>query len=261
MTTSASTSPIKAVFVASMTRSGSMWVFNVTRELFAACGRHVIPERIPQRDEEMIGYANSCLTGDCAKDVAVVKIHSFINSPIAAARFIVTHRDPRDALVSFMRFMRCDFEQALNEAVSSSKICDYYRAFPSELTRHIRYEDVRDRPVEVIRDIARFVTLDVPAFTVDAIGKKFSKRNVAKLIGKSEKSIAKRTRKGKAVAGDEIVDLGRGNRRAFDVSTGFQSGHVTSYRDGDWRKVLSETQISRIHDTLGDWIARNEYGA
>lgn len=36
------------VFVASMARSGSMWTYNVSRELLSASGMTVLPEKIPQ---------------------------------------------------------------------------------------------------------------------------------------------------------------------------------------------------------------------
>jgi hypothetical protein len=34
--------------------------------------------------------------------------------------------------------------------------------------------------------------------------------------------------------------------RAFDTSTGFQSGHVSNYQDGAWQSILTAEQKSRL---------------
>jgi hypothetical protein len=47
----------------------------------------------------------------------------------------------------------------------------------------------------------------------------------------------------------------------MDRSTGFQSGHVSDYRDGDWRRHLSREQILAMDAAFGDWIARHGYPA
>ena len=46
---------IKVVWIAGATRCGSMWTFNVARELIRAEGFEALPERVPQRDDVMWG--------------------------------------------------------------------------------------------------------------------------------------------------------------------------------------------------------------
>ena len=48
----------KSVWVAGMPRSGSMWTFNVARELVMRVGFHVLPEEIKLTDQECADYAN-----------------------------------------------------------------------------------------------------------------------------------------------------------------------------------------------------------
>jgi hypothetical protein len=43
-----------------------------------------------------------------------------------------------------------------------------------------------------------------------------------------------------------MVILGPQNVRAFDTDTGFQSGHVSNYREGDWKRILSAKQKFRL---------------
>ena len=46
--------PYKVVWVASMPRTGSMWAYNVVRELVRAAGRAVEPERVPVDELAML---------------------------------------------------------------------------------------------------------------------------------------------------------------------------------------------------------------
>ncbi len=249
----------KPIWIASMPRSGSMWAFNVTRELVKAAGCRAVPERIPQTDEDMVRHAVACLQDPDPSSIAVLKIHSHLQEPPPASRFIITHRDLRDALVSWQRFMQCDFDRALEATSDSAKTCDHYRSFPADLTLHVKYEDIRDHALGVIRDIGGFLGLAPSETEVDDIHERFRKENVANRINATEAGMKARSAKGDTIAEDEIVRLGPGNIRAFDVTSGFQSGHVSGYRDGDWRDIFSAGEKARIRETLGDWLVRNGY--
>jgi hypothetical protein len=47
-----------------------------------------------------------------------------------------------------------------------------------------------------------------------------------------------------------VVVLGRDNVRAFDPETGFQSGHVSNYQEGDWKRILTTEQKSRLEELI-----------
>ena len=259
MTTTPVRPNAKAIWIASMPRSGSMWAFNVARSLVRAAGCQVVPERIPQSDKEMIRMVELCLLDPDPSKVAVVKIHTRLRAPPPRSRFITTHRDPRDALVSWTRFMRRDFDAGLSAMTGSVATCDHYRGFPANLMLHLKYADIKDRPVYVIRGIADFLGLTPPQDEVNDIHERFRKENVVKLINATEADISERLAKGEHVAKDEIVKLDSQYMRAFDTSSGFQSGHVSGYRDGEWRKLFSAEEKGRIEEILGDWLARNGY--
>ena len=249
----------KAIWIASMPRSGSMWAFNVTRELVKAAGCRAVPERIPQDSEAMVSRAIATIQDPDPLNIAVVKIHDRLRVPPPASRFIVTHRDLRDALVSWQRFMQSDFDTALKAMSGGAKVCDHYHGFPADVTLHVKYEDIRDRAPEVIRDIGGFLGLAPSETEVDDIHERFRKKNVANRIMATVEGIKARRAKGETIAKDEFVRIGSGNIRTFDVTSGFQSGHVSGYRDGDWRNLLSAEEKSRIRETLGNWLARNGY--
>src|SRR3569623_55956 len=44
---------VRAVWVASVPRTGSMWTYNVASDLVRSPGRQVLPESVPHADEEM----------------------------------------------------------------------------------------------------------------------------------------------------------------------------------------------------------------
>src|SRR5438309_1200344 len=99
---------IKAVWVASVPRTGSMWTFNVVRDLVRSTGRAVQPEIVPHADEEMEAIGTAGL-GDPGEAVYVLKVHTRVPADMARSCYVVTRRDLRDSVVSFMRFTKTDF--------------------------------------------------------------------------------------------------------------------------------------------------------
>jgi hypothetical protein len=87
--------------------------------------------------------------------------------------------------------------------------------------------------------------------TTSAIVRGLSKEKVALLIERKERDIIRRAREDSPIKADEVVVLGPKNMRAFDTATGFQSGHVSNYREGDWKRILTEEQKSRIEVLVG----------
>jgi hypothetical protein len=50
-----------------------------------------------------------------------------------------------------------------------------------------------------------------------------------------------------------------GTTRIWDPITGFQSGHVSDYRPGDWRLLLTGDEKKRLDQTIGDWLTCHGY--
>jgi hypothetical protein len=80
---------IKVIWIASVPRCGSMWVFNVTRQVVRAAGLEVLPSLVPQTDEAM-GAAFQEGIRDLATDrVRVLKVHQALSPDLPASRFIL----------------------------------------------------------------------------------------------------------------------------------------------------------------------------
>ncbi|MEO8881937.1 MAG: hypothetical protein ABI377_00730 [Devosia sp.] len=232
---------VKAIWIASVPRTGSMWTFNIVRDLVRSTGRQVLPEIVPHEDEEMeaIGKAGIAASDDAAY---VLKVHTAIDGDLEKSCFIVTQRDPHDSLVSFMRFTKCDFDHGLRFLASGIRLDRYYATFPANRTIVIAYPDIALRPAEVIHEIGRKLSIDVDPAFANTVIERYSKSHVqARLV---ERETVLKTK----ISGKQPVDIRDfvpsmdSSIRAFDTETGFQSGHVSDYKDGDWRRILTPAQ-------------------
>ena len=253
------TNNIKLVWIASMPRSGSMWAYNVSRSVLRRAGWKVFPKETPQADRDMLALAAQGLQDRDPTNVWTLKVHEFIKRNIPRSRFITTHRDPRDALVSYKRFMRCDFERALEAMMQSTRTCDYYRSFPAELCLHLEYRDIVNTPRDVVQRIAEHIGCSITSEIASEVVNEFSKANVKQRIRDTEASVERRAALGDPIAPGEVVRLGTQNQRAFDLTTGFQSGHVSDYREGHWKNSLTLAEKDRMLTVLGPWLRHNSY--
>jgi hypothetical protein len=191
--------------------------------------------------------------GDPAIDrVRVLKVHSQLPPDLPHSCFIVPSRDARDGLMSYMRFMRCGFDEALDYVRGAVETARHYAAFPRERTLFIAYEDIVVRPAAVVRTIARFLSAKVEDRALFGIVRSYSRENVGRMIAKKERELARRSRDGEAIRSDELVVLGSQRIRMFDTATGFQSGHVSRSREGDWQKFFTPHQRARLEAHLAD---------
>jgi hypothetical protein len=239
-----------------------MWAFNVTRAVYRAVGKQVLPDLVTfSNEEEVFGFADQAMVDQEPNKVWVLKIHSRFGRDAPRSGFINTRRDLRDALMSYMRFMLCDFEQALSAMAAAGEITEYYKTFKPSVILRLRYEDIVNRPLGVARDIAEFCGVDLTETEVGNIVGQFDKAKVERLVRDREIDIKRRAAAGEMILEPELVPqrFQPNVFRARDLKTGFQSGHVSGYRDGGWRELLTPEQQRRMHAVLGDWLRRNGY--
>ncbi len=251
--------PYKVVLIASMPRSASMWTFNVVREMFRRAGTAALPDEVPIDEQVTLETALKAVKNNTPSGMYVLKTHQRI-SAFPQARFIGTHRDVRDAMISFMRFMNCDFERALESAVDMAELSDHFRRFPNEVSLQMEYIDIKSQPLDTAGSIMDFLGLQLPRAELEAIVEKYSKRNVRQLIETMEEGVdMAKTVSAPLRQGDTVLLPGATYMRALDTATGFQSGHVSDYEDGDWQSLLSPAQIKAVRDKFGAWLDRNGY--
>lgn len=244
-----------------MPRSGSTWVYNVVRAVLRLAGRQVFPSEVPQDPDDMFAHADQAIADTDPNKIWILKVHRYLRPDAPRSKFINTQRDLRDALVSFMRFMQCDFEQALKAMIESAEKTDHYRHFSPDSILHLEYMDIISQPLEAVRTISRFCDVELTEAEIRNVVTQFEKANVERLIQAKEADIERRARTGEPIARAEFVPqrFRPGMARAYDTATGFQSGHLSGYRDGDWRKLLTPDQRERMYIHLGEWLRRNGY--
>jgi hypothetical protein len=245
-------SPI--IFVAGMPRSGSMWTYNVCRRLISAAGKRPWPEEVPQDESPAIRHA---LAHPPAPDqVYCIKTHFEIPVGRPHMRIVCNYRDVRDAMISYMRFMKCPFEKGLAVARGCMKITDHYLAHPHPDVLPVRYDDILATPQQTIGALAGFLALVVPEAAIAGIAQALSRESVQHRLEELEALRQQQDGDEQATAGSTTVRNMDGSMRAYDARTGFQSNHVSSSRDGEWRQRLSAGQQAELMDATAAWLAR-----
>lgn len=113
--------------------------------------------------------------------------------------------------------------------------------------------DAAGAPARTLEDMATFLALPLGAEDRDAVVATKIRAAEARLkSGVGEDAGAGPDREGMVIAKS-------GQIRAFDAETGFQSRHISDYRDGGWRKAFDTAQKARLETALGPWLAANGY--
>lgn len=252
----------RTIWVAGMPRSGSMWTYNVVRELARRAGRRVLPEKILLSDQECYNYANRVITANRdPKAFFVLKIHARIDS-IPPGNFVITNlRDVRDAVVSFMRFMHVDFDEALGNGRKFTTLADHYLDLPDEQRMVLNYHDITTAPASVVASIADRIGISIDDAAAEAIAAQFSKAKVRTLTESRDQMYRESVQNQRSLAGQILLKRGDDAITTIDPSTGFQSDHVSDYQDGAWRQLLSADQIEALDQVFGKWLTRNGFTA
>jgi hypothetical protein len=250
----------KTIWISTPPRTGSTWLFNVTREILRRAGRDVLPERVPIDDQAMYALAQQAWLDSDPSRIWVLKIHgTILRTDLPRSKIITCIRDPRDVLVSFRRFMDTSFEHALAISTGVKRYVEGYAHHPADLLLRVEYEDVESRPAEVLRRVAIF--LDVPVSVADELQilAMFGRESVRQRVADISEDLRQRLNAGSAVDADEVILRDQAIVRAFDVGTGFQTGHVSGSKSGDWRSLLSDDEKRTVHERFGDWFEQHGY--
>jgi hypothetical protein len=251
--------PYKIVWIASLPRSGSMWAFNIARRLLSEAGFSVFPRTVPKSDEEMVAAARKGMRDVSPENVWCLKVHSGLRNASPANRFISTFRDPRDALVSFMRFMRVDFEHALTACVIWTQLCDHYRAFPPHLSLPLEYDSLATQPMQAAACTNTFLGLNLPEHIIASAVAEFERDKVRRDIDALVENVVRGQVADDIDITEALIVNADGSMRFCDPKTGFQSRHVSDYRDGDWRILLNENEKTHLDQKIGDWLTRQGF--
>ncbi len=246
--------PYRVVWITGMSRAGSMWLFNVTRDLLREAGLRPLPESPSIDEESSPALARAHLEGGPADAVACLKSHEFLAADWPASRFLVPYRDVRAAASSFMRFMRCDFARALDAAKGMMEATDHYAGFDPAIALMLPYPEIESRPAAVVERVAGFLALPVGAAAARRIAERYAKARVLAIIERTNAGLQAKLDSGAPIGPDEVVPNADGSYRARDAETSFQSNHISGQED--WRQGLAPAQVDALDSLAGDWLAR-----
>ena len=149
---------LNTFWISTTPRTGSMWLFNVTKEILYYSQLKVLPINVPQNDDEFFKIFKTQSLNDLDNiNRYVFKVHTILKSGLPRSKILTTLRDPRDICISFKEFMKTDFNTALKATKSILKYEKIYKTFDKEYLKFFRYENIENKPVQTILDIANFI--------------------------------------------------------------------------------------------------------
>jgi Sulfotransferase domain len=250
------------VFVAGMPRAGSMWTYNVVRAIFEAKGWTVLPEEIPVNEHALIKSA--LVSEQNENEVYCIKTHLPLKSPLPTkhdVRIISNIRDVRDACLSFMRFMHADYDAGIHAMKSMMRITDYYLSQFGDDLLSVRYEDLTSTPLNVLKNICGFLKVDLSENEKKEILQRFDKSNIQKKLQGLPKVEPDALAPVDSELSSKFVPVKNrdGTYRTYEKATGFQSNHITSSADGEWKTYFDSSKAEQLIDLSRDWLSRYGY--
>lgn len=228
------------IAVAGLERTGSMWTYNVARKLATAAGIPVVPAKVPVYSGPMFAAAARHLEKSPAGVCCIIKVHEKVNL-VPGIKIINNRRNIADRLYSWLRFTKRPFsEERVRQFIIRNTAADqYYDSWPESRILIVDYERMTTDNLGQVTEIAGFMELaSLGSSVFSAIANDLSKQNVKRMTDNIDKDAA-------AIRNPTIGT-------SFDPRTGFQSGHVSDYAPGDWRRLLPEDQVAIIERCLND---------
>ena len=250
-------------WIAAVARTGSMWTTNVVREILNYSKMNVLPKTQPQAEEDYFNLFERRALGDQnEKNHYVLKVHIFIEDiNIPRSKLITNIRNPYDICASFYEFMKCDIDSAINDALSLPILIDHYKKWDAKNLFIVKYEEIEEPSSKLVLELSEFLGAHLDENAALSIWKKFSKDNVRKIIADNDKSLSDKISKKQEIDANEIVNLGRNNYRSFDLNTGFQTGHISERKTGEWRLAFSESETHKIVEAIDDTAIKLGYSS
>ncbi len=241
------------VIVAGMPRTGSMWTYNVARRLIRLSGHTPWPVHIPP--DPIPSFRLAIRHGVASTDLICIKVHARYEGTLPGLKILCNLRDARDALLSYMRFTRCNFEAAIEGFSESLALVDYYLVESPFDMLDVRYENIMQRPVETITRIASFIDLPVSPEQVALIASEYAREKVRSYVAE----LGDTESDGGGRIPGPVQRNADGSVRHYDEVTGFQGGHVSDSVGGEWRTLLKPVEQARLAALTSNWLARHGY--
>jgi hypothetical protein len=251
---------INSFWISTTARTGSMWLYNVTREILKLSKINVLPIKIPKSDQEFFEiFEKQSLIDQNDSNKYVFKIHQILKPNLPRSKILTTIRDPRDICISFKEFMKTDFDTALKAAKSLLKYEKIYKTYNKDYLRFFRYENIENKPIEAILEIANFIGYKINYKDADEISLKYNKKKVKTLIKTNDENLLSKIKNKEEIDESSIVYCSKDNYRSFDTNTGFQTNHISNRNSGDWEKSFSSKEKEILNFEFKNLISEYKF--
>jgi hypothetical protein len=222
-----------------MQSSGSTWLYNIVREILAASGVHHVAYRAEN-------YENFLDPRAAEADNAVLRAHNVDSGllrilKLADVKAVLSFRDPRDAIASFMqrfqpygaKFPRIcnDVARNLASVLSASQHFDHLSFF---------YEDGFTDDPGSVRRLAGFLGYELHEDQILAIFDKYRAETVKAFTAAID-----------TLPEDRLFVDEASN--AMDRVTSFHRTHISDMRVGKWRDVFDQETQAALTEAFGDY--------
>jgi hypothetical protein len=151
-------------------------------------------------------------------------------------RCIYTHRDPREAVTSTMKFAAVSFEAALGAIKGSLEFLSFQRQFGKLLC--LAYAEITGAPRLAVRNIAEHLALDVDETAIAEADRLSGRAEAAAVIERIDSL--------------PTTEVHRDNRYVYDRRSLLHRNHLTGV-GAQWRTVLSDDQARLIEEETRPW--------
>jgi len=251
---------INSFWISTAPRTGSMWLFNITREILKQTNLNVLPIEIPQDDGNFFEiFKNQSLTDKNKLNKYVFKVHTILKPNLPRSKLLTTIRDPRDVCVSFKEFMKTDFNTALTATKSLLNYANIYKKYNKKYVKFFKYNDIENNTLKTVVEIANFIGCEINEEIAKSISFKYNKNNIKKLTENNDANLLSKMKNKELINKSDIVYFSKDNFRSFDTKTGFQSNHISNRNSGDWKKFFSKSEIEIINFEFKDFISEYKF--
>ena len=152
------------IIIGSAPRTGGMWTYNVIREIFVNQKKNIIPLSYCNDDEMLKHHCNNMNSHNDI--ISIIKIHKIIKKQYTnKTKIVINIRDPRDAVISYKRFMKLknySFQQTIKFINNSIDLIYYYRKnYNKEKLLEINFNDITDNPHKIFTKLEKFLYLKI----------------------------------------------------------------------------------------------------
>ena len=247
-------------WISTTPRTGSMWTFNVVREIINYSKINVLPKSLPLPNEDRLNlFQRRALIDQNEKNHYVLKVRDLLDINIPRSKVITNIRNPYDVCASFYQFMKCDIDRAIIVALSLTEVIEHYKKIEKKKLFIVNYEDIEEPSSKLVLELSEFLGVHLDENAALSIWKKFSKNNVRKIIEDNDKFLSDKISKKEEIDARKIVILGKNNYRSRDLNTGFQTGHISERKTGEWRLAFSESETHKIVQAIDDTAIKLGY--